>query len=65
MPTRTHLARERNHKLVANKRKQALQKHGKLACEICTPGAEHLSGYGSPGKGLYMGGGTRRLDAIW
>lgn len=48
--TRLHRARERNRKLVDKKKKQALAKHGKLACEAC--GFDFKATYGSAGEGL-------------
>jgi 5-methylcytosine-specific restriction protein A len=48
--TRKHLARERNRKLVDSKRKQALRKHGKLACEAC--GFDFAARYGHRGDGF-------------
>jgi 5-methylcytosine-specific restriction protein A len=48
--THTHLARERNRKLVENKRKQVLKKRGKLACEACD--FDFSLHYGSRGLGF-------------
>jgi 5-methylcytosine-specific restriction protein A len=48
--TRRHLSRERNRKLVEKKRKQAMRKHGRLACEAC--GFDFASRYGVRGQGF-------------
>jgi len=48
--TRKHIARERNRKLVLNKRKQALEKYGKLTCEAC--GFDFAARYGKRGEGF-------------
>ncbi|MHA6159382.1 HNH endonuclease [Pseudomonas sichuanensis] len=48
--TRIHRSRERDRKLVASKKKQALAKYGKLECEVC--GFNFLTEYGKAGEGL-------------
>jgi 5-methylcytosine-specific restriction enzyme A len=48
--TRTHLARERNRTLVESKRKQAMKKYGRLACEAC--GFDFGVAYGERGNGF-------------
>lgn len=48
--TRLHRVRERSRKLVENKKKEALTKHGKLACEAC--GFDFRQRYGTAGLGL-------------
>lgn len=46
--TRIHVVRERSRKLVESKRKQAIQRFGKLACEAC--GFDFAVHYGAHGK---------------
>ncbi|MDH0733082.1 HNH endonuclease [Pseudomonas sichuanensis] len=48
--TRMHRTRERDRKLVASKKKHALEKYGKLECEVC--GFNFLAEYGMAGEGL-------------
>jgi len=48
--TRVHRARERNRKLVEEKKKQALKKNGKINCEAC--GFDYGSHYGTIGDGF-------------
>jgi hypothetical protein len=48
--TRTHLARERNPKLVKAKRDWFIKKHGKLFCEVCK--FDFVAHYGERGKGF-------------
>ena len=47
--TKLHVSRERNRKLVASKRRQALKVHGKLACEVCA--FDFAACYGDYGNG--------------
>ena len=48
--TRIHLVRERNRQLVKKKRREALHRDGKLACEAC--GFNFASFYGDRGDGF-------------
>jgi 5-methylcytosine-specific restriction protein A len=48
--TRVHLARERNRKLVEQKKLTTLKKTGKLACEVCS--FDFKSSYGERGAGF-------------
>lgn len=48
--TRVHRSRERDRRLVASKKKQAMKKLGKLECEAC--GFNFASRYGKAGEGL-------------
>jgi 5-methylcytosine-specific restriction protein A len=48
--TRLHRTRERSQKLVDSKKKQALAKYGRLACEACQ--FDFLRSYGEAGTGL-------------
>ncbi|WP_259754019.1 HNH endonuclease [Pseudomonas sp. GCEP-101] len=48
--TRLHRVRERSRKLVERKKKQALAKHGKLACEACE--FDFQKQYGKAGTGI-------------
>jgi 5-methylcytosine-specific restriction protein A len=48
--TLKHLQRERNRGLVESKRRQAMKKFGKLACEVC--GFDYAVCYGSRGIGF-------------
>jgi 5-methylcytosine-specific restriction protein A len=48
--TRLHITRERNHQLVESKRKQAMKKFGRLACEAC--GFDFAVQYGEHGRGF-------------
>jgi len=48
--TRIHVTRERNRQLVESKRKQAMNKHGKLSCEGC--GFDFSPHYGERGEGF-------------
>jgi 5-methylcytosine-specific restriction protein A len=60
--TRMHLARERNRALADSKRKQALKKHGKLACEAC--GFDFALRYGERGKGFIECHHTKALATL-
>lgn len=46
---RAHRSRERNRKLVARVKQQALKRHGRLFCQIC--GFDFAATYGTPGEG--------------
>lgn len=48
--TRMHIARERNRQLVESKRKQAMSRQGKVACEACD--FDFAIHYGERGKGF-------------
>ena len=48
--TRVHFSRERNRKLVEQKKAAALKKDGKLSCEVCSFDFEAL--YGTRGRGF-------------
>lgn len=48
--TRLHRSRERDRRLVASKKKQAMAKFGKLVCEAC--GFDFATRYGDVGQGL-------------
>jgi 5-methylcytosine-specific restriction protein A len=48
--TRIHLSRERNRRLLESKRRQALEKFGKLVCEVC--GFDFSMQYGVRGQGF-------------
>jgi 5-methylcytosine-specific restriction enzyme A len=48
--TRVHFSRERNRKLVEQKKAAALKKDGKLSCEVCSFDFE--SHYGTRGRGF-------------
>ena len=48
--TRLHIYRERDGKLIARKKEQALDKTGRLKCEACT--FDFAKGYGDHGKGF-------------
>ena len=50
MLTRKHRAYERNKKLVDRKKQQAIQRFGKLACEVC--GFDFKAIYGDRGAGF-------------
>lgn len=60
--TRLHRVRERSRKLVEDKKKQALAKHGKLACEAC--GFDFKKRYGEAGTGLIDVHHTRPLHTL-
>jgi len=48
--TRIHIARERNSKLIASKKKRAMAKYGRLYCEVC--GFDFVAHYGKRGEGF-------------
>lgn len=48
--TRKHLARERNRQLVESRRRQAMKRYGKLACEVCE--FDFAVHYGDRGSGF-------------
>jgi 5-methylcytosine-specific restriction protein A len=48
--TRVHLSRERNRKLVEQKKTAALKKDGKISCEVCSFDFE--ANYGARGRGF-------------
>ena len=48
--TRMHVTRERNHRLVEQKRKNAMSKYGKLVCEACE--FDFVIHYGERGRGF-------------
>jgi 5-methylcytosine-specific restriction protein A len=48
--TRRHLARERNRAIIEKKKSEALSKHGKLACEVCS--FDFTKRYGTRGDGF-------------
>lgn len=60
--TRKHLTRERNKKLVENKKKQAKARAGKIACEVC--GFEFGAHYGSHGEGFIECHHTKPLASL-
>jgi 5-methylcytosine-specific restriction enzyme A len=60
--TRKHLVRERNRKLVEAKRKQALKRHGRLACEVCK--FDFSVRYGQRGKGFIECHHTRPVAGL-
>lgn len=48
--TRVHMSRERNQKLVSEKKRRTLEKHGTLVCETC--GFDFEKRYGKRGSGF-------------
>jgi 5-methylcytosine-specific restriction protein A len=48
--TRVHFSRERNRKLVEQKKAAALKKDGKLSCEVCS--FDFAAHYGTRGRGF-------------
>jgi 5-methylcytosine-specific restriction protein A len=48
--TRLHRSRERNRKLISDKKKQVLARYGKLECEAC--GFDFAKRYGAIGEGI-------------
>ena len=60
--TRFHRFRERDRKLVVDKKKQAMSKYGKLECEAC--GFSFLSRYGDAGKDIIDVHHTKPLHTL-
>jgi 5-methylcytosine-specific restriction protein A len=60
--TRLHITRERNAKLVAEKKKAAFKLHGRLACEAC--GFDFSKVYGERGAGFIEAHHLRPLHQI-
>jgi 5-methylcytosine-specific restriction protein A len=60
--TRVHRVRERSAKLVKRKKAQAIQAHGKLACEVC--GFDFEAVYGTRGVGFVECHHTLPLHAL-
>ena len=60
--TRKHLARERSRKLVESKRKQAMERYGKLVCEAC--GFDFPIHYGNRGNGFIECHHTKPVETL-
>jgi 5-methylcytosine-specific restriction enzyme A len=60
--TRLHKSKERDKRLVRRKKKAALEKHGRLACEAC--GFDFQDSYGSRGDGFIECHHTRPLHTL-
>jgi len=60
--TRTHFIRERRRELVDRKRRQAMRRHGKLACEVCD--FDFAVVYGERGLGFIECHHTRPVASL-
>jgi 5-methylcytosine-specific restriction enzyme A len=60
--TRKHIVRERNRRLVENKRKQAMKRYGKLTCEACE--FDFAIRYGNRGIGFIECHHTKPVEAL-